>query len=59
MNLPDGPYREELKVRPESWRPLVEAVAEGPMTLVYGARDEEHNQAVVLRQFLEGRLATY
>jgi uncharacterized protein YeaO (DUF488 family) len=52
-------YREELKVRPESWRPLVEAAAEGPMTLVYGARDEEHNQAVVLRQFLEERLATY
>jgi uncharacterized protein YeaO (DUF488 family) len=26
----------------------------GPVTLVYGARDEEHNQAVVIRDLLAG-----
>jgi uncharacterized protein YeaO (DUF488 family) len=52
-------YRQELKAHPESWRPLLEAATAGPLTLVYSARDEEHNQAVVLRQFLEERLATY
>jgi uncharacterized protein YeaO (DUF488 family) len=52
-------YRQELQDRPETWRPLLEAAAAGTLTLVYGARDEEHNQAVVLRQFLEERLATY
>lgn len=28
--------------------------AKGPVTLVYGARDEVHNQAVVLRDYLGG-----
>jgi uncharacterized protein YeaO (DUF488 family) len=27
--------------------------AEGPVTLLYAAKDEEHNQAVVLKQFLD------
>jgi uncharacterized protein YeaO (DUF488 family) len=26
---------------------------EGTITLIYAARDEEHNEAVVLKQFLE------
>jgi uncharacterized protein YeaO (DUF488 family) len=29
-------------------------VQEGPLTLVYSARDQEHNQAVVLRDVLKG-----
>ena len=28
-------------------------MAKGPVTLVYGAKDQEHNQAVVLAQYLE------
>ena len=28
----------------------------GPVTLVYGAKDEEHNQAVVLRDWLKQKL---
>jgi uncharacterized protein YeaO (DUF488 family) len=28
---------------------------DGPVTLVYGARDEEHNQAVALAEFLRAR----
>ncbi|HVC35506.1 MAG TPA: DUF488 domain-containing protein [Chloroflexota bacterium] len=32
---------------------LAEQAQEGPITLLYGARDEQHNQAVVLRTVLE------
>jgi uncharacterized protein YeaO (DUF488 family) len=28
---------------------------EGELTLVYGSRDEEHNAAVALKLYLEGR----
>lgn len=29
---------------------------EGTVTFVYGARDEEHNAAVVLKEYVEERL---
>ncbi len=45
-------YREELRKNQEALKPLLEAVAKGPVTLVYSAHDEAHNQAVVLRDFL-------
>ncbi len=48
-------YRSELQ-RPERQEQLHELLAlarKGPVTLLYGARDEEHNQAVALRKFLE------
>ena len=45
-------YRAELDGKPEALQPLVEAAESGPVTLVYGARDREHNQAVVLRDYL-------
>ncbi|RIK97871.1 MAG: DUF488 domain-containing protein, partial [Burkholderiales bacterium] len=34
----------------ERLRALVEAAGERPLTLVYSAKDEQHNQAVVLRE---------
>lgn len=49
-------YRAELDGLDEAaFQPLLEAVQKGRITLVYGARDEVHNQAVVLRDFLSGR----
>lgn len=45
-------YTEELTSRPEALRPLREALAHGRVTLVYAARDPDHNQAVVLCEFL-------
>ena len=48
-------YRQEL-AEPERRRLLAELgakAASGPITLVYGARDEEHNGAVVLKELLE------
>lgn len=37
---------------------LIEVARNGRLTLVYGARDEDHNQAVVLKELLEGKLPT-
>lgn len=48
-------YRRELSGREEPVAKLVEIAKQGPLTLVYGARDEEHNQAVVLREYLQER----
>lgn len=45
-------YREELKDNP-AFRELEDAVSEhGTVTLVYSAKDEEHNQARVLQELL-------
>lgn len=48
-------YAAELK-ESKAWEPLVEAAREGDVTLVYGAKDSEHNNAVVLRSFLERKI---
>jgi len=45
-------YRAELKRNHEQLTLLRQALAKGPATLVYGAKDEEHNQAVVLHELL-------
>ncbi len=49
-------YRQELQSRADMLEPLLEAARKGDVTLVYGARDERHNQALVLRKVLEERL---
>ena len=50
-------YRHELADNPAAWSPLLEMARAGDLLLLFGARDEEHNQAVVLREFLLERLA--
>ena len=45
-------YVAELRSRDAAVGPLREASRTGPVTLVYGARDTEHNAAVVLREYL-------
>ncbi|HEY6631983.1 MAG TPA: DUF488 domain-containing protein [Rhizobiaceae bacterium] len=45
-------YRSELDANGEALQALKEAIGKGPATLLYGARDEEHNDAVVLRDLL-------
>lgn len=45
-------YFVDLKKTPDSWAPIVAAAEEGTVTLVYGARDTEHNNAVALKDFL-------
>ncbi|WP_116246532.1 DUF488 domain-containing protein [Nocardiopsis sp. FIRDI 009] len=50
-------YRTELEARPEAVEPALAAARRGPVTLLYAARDTEHNHALVLRDYLEERLA--
>jgi uncharacterized protein YeaO (DUF488 family) len=45
-------YREELAVQDEKLRELRRRARAGTLTLVYGARDSEHNDAVVLAELL-------
>ena len=49
-------YRAELKANPEAWKPIVEAAKHGDVTLLYSARDTEHNSALLLKSFLDKRL---
>jgi uncharacterized protein YeaO (DUF488 family) len=48
-------YRKELRQRKDAVKLLREKEKEGTITLVYAARDEEHNSAVVLKRFLQKR----
>ncbi len=49
-------YAAELDGNSSAWQPLLSAAQRGPLTLVYSARDEQHNNAVVLRGYLQGKL---
>ena len=49
-------YRVELDRNPEGWRPLLEAARKGSVTLLFSARDLEHNNAVTLKAYLESKL---
>jgi uncharacterized protein YeaO (DUF488 family) len=48
-------YRAELAEQRQALKDLRLRASKGPITLVYGARDEHHNDAVVLRDVLLGR----
>ncbi|MFQ5666873.1 MAG: DUF488 domain-containing protein [Candidatus Binatia bacterium] len=50
-------YFRELQKSGEAVAQLVEHVRHGKVTLVYGANDQEHNNAVALKEFLESHLA--
>jgi uncharacterized protein YeaO (DUF488 family) len=50
-------YRRELAARSDAWSPIVAASRRGTVTLVYSARDREHNAAIVLRDYLSKRAA--
>ena len=45
-------YRLELKNNKEQISLLKEQMKKGTLTLVYGAKDEEHNEALVLKELL-------
>ena len=48
-------YRAELESNPDAWQPILQAAKQGNVTLLYSARDTEHNSAVLLKAFLETR----
>ena len=45
-------YRAELDLNSDAVSELKAALSNGPATLVYGAKDEAHNDAVVLADYL-------
>ncbi|MXR52946.1 DUF488 family protein [Halovenus sp. WSH3] len=49
-------YRDELADRPELVRDLLDSARSGTLTLLYAATDEQHNNAVVLAEYLDDRL---
>ncbi|HUX85764.1 MAG TPA: DUF488 domain-containing protein [Chloroflexota bacterium] len=46
-------YCTELGVKPTIWQPILEAGQRGTVTLLYSARDTEHNNARALKEYLE------
>lgn len=49
-------YQNELKNKDELIKLLKRKAKNGTITLIYAARDEEHNGALVLQRFLQKRL---
>lgn len=49
-------YRAELRANPAVQELLAEAARPGRLTLIYSSHDEAHNNAVVLKHFLESKL---
>jgi uncharacterized protein YeaO (DUF488 family) len=49
-------YFRELDSRPESWRPILSAARRRTVTLVYSSRDDEHNNAVALKEYLQAKV---
>lgn len=50
-------YRAELDENEEAVERCFAWCRRGPIILLYGAKDRDHNQAVVLREYLRERLA--
>lgn len=49
-------YRAELDHQPDAVGRCLAWCLKGPVVLIYGARDRDHNQAVVLREYLQQRM---
>lgn len=49
-------YWAELDARKEAWRSILEAARRGSVTLLYSARDTEHNSALALKAYLKKHL---
>lgn len=45
-------YRDELDANPEAVQAVLDACSKKTLTLLFGAKDEERNQAVVLAEYL-------
>jgi uncharacterized protein YeaO (DUF488 family) len=48
-------YLDELKLHNEQLHSIKEQAARGPVTLLYGARDQEHNEAIILQRVLRSK----
>ena len=50
-------YKAELEANPKAWQPILQAARDGRVTLLFAAKDAEHNNAIVLKAFLDRKLA--
>ena len=50
-------YQAELDANQEGWEPILQAAKGGDVTLLYSAHDVEHNNALVLMQYLDGKMS--
>jgi uncharacterized protein YeaO (DUF488 family) len=48
-------YAKELDVHPDVWQPLLDAARKKNVTLLYSARDTEHNNAIALKAYLDAK----
>ena len=51
-------YFRELDAHPESWGAIASAARRRTVTLVYSSHDEDHNNAVALRDYLKNTRRT-
>lgn len=49
-------YRRELDAKPEAVEPILKAARRGPVTLVHSSHDAEHNNAMVLKAYVEAHI---
>jgi len=50
-------YFAELDGHPEAWEQIRNTARRGRVTLIYSARDTEHNNAVALQEYLKSHLS--
>ena len=50
-------YFAELRKHAEALKPLLDSTRRGTVTLIYSSHDEEHNNAVALKDYLESKSA--
>lgn len=50
-------YQQELD-NSQAWLPLVQRAEQGNLTLLYGAKDTQHNQAKVLKAYIEEKISS-
>jgi uncharacterized protein YeaO (DUF488 family) len=51
-------YFAELTAKRDAWMPILEVAMKGNVTLLFSAHDSEHNNAVALKEFLQGGMRT-
>jgi uncharacterized protein YeaO (DUF488 family) len=49
-------YFKELEKNSESVNTILDKVNEGPITLLYGSKEEKYNNAIALKEYLEGKI---
>ncbi len=48
----ESKYKGELSKKHKALEPILKALIEGPVTLLYGAKDPLHNHALILQNYI-------